>query len=133
DRHRCRPGRRDREDRDPAADRGAAGAEHLAGTLRAGARGSLPRDRREARAGQGCALRRFPEPRRPLWGALAGMGNRAFRRVAVAAAVVSGAGAAAWSPAVHAQTATVNISVDGTAAGPPLERARPYHGFDEVH
>src|SRR5882724_1745449 len=34
----------------------------------------------------------------------------------------------------HAQTpATVNVSVDGTAAGTPLERVWPFHGYDEIN
>ena len=31
------------------------------------------------------------------------------------------------------QTATVDVTVDATAAGSPLERVWPYHGFDEVN
>ena len=41
--------RRDRQDRDAAADRGPPGRQHLARAVRAGARRSLPRGRREAR------------------------------------------------------------------------------------
>jgi xylan 1,4-beta-xylosidase len=35
--------------------------------------------------------------------------------------------------AVRAQAQTVNVSVDATGAGTPLERVWPYHGFDEVN
>jgi xylan 1,4-beta-xylosidase len=35
--------------------------------------------------------------------------------------------------AARAQAQTVSISVDATAAGTPLERVWPYHGYDEVN
>jgi xylan 1,4-beta-xylosidase len=47
-------------------------------------------------------------------------------------ALAGGAVVAAIPAAARAQTA-VNVSVDGTAAGTPLERVWPYHGFDEVN
>ena len=44
------------------------------------------------------------------------------------------AGLLATSSAVWAQTpATVNVSVDATAAGTPLERVWPFHGYDEIN
>jgi xylan 1,4-beta-xylosidase len=40
----------------------------------------------------------------------------------------------AMSPPLQAQTpATVNVSVDATAAGTPLERVWPFHGYDEIN
>jgi len=40
----------------------------------------------------------------------------------------------AASPAnVRAQASPINVNVDATAAGTPLERVWPYHGFDEVN
>lgn len=55
--------------------------------------------------------------------------KRAALGLIVAAAVTAGPAAArrAW-----AQT-TVTVTVDGTAAGSPLERVWPFHGFDEVN
>src|SRR3982750_2127234 len=42
--------------------------------------------------------------------------------------------ALAASPAkVRAQNGAVDVAVDATAAGTPLERVWPYHGFDEVN
>jgi xylan 1,4-beta-xylosidase len=39
-----------------------------------------------------------------------------------------------WASPVSAQTpATVNVSVDATAAGTPLERVWPFHGYDEIN
>jgi xylan 1,4-beta-xylosidase len=50
---------------------------------------------------------------------------------------VVGLALGAWliaSPAdVRAQTGMVDVTVDATAAGTPLERVWPYHGFDEVN
>ncbi|HTB61857.1 MAG TPA: hypothetical protein VLC06_28550, partial [Polyangia bacterium] len=44
------------------------------------------------------------------------------------------AGLLAMTSAVRAQTpATVNVSVDATAAGTPLERVWPFHGYDEIN
>jgi xylan 1,4-beta-xylosidase len=37
------------------------------------------------------------------------------------------------SPARAQSPATVNISVDGTAPGTPLERVWPFHGYDEIN
>ena len=43
-------------------------------------------------------------------------------------------GLLALAPPVHAQApAKVNISVDATAAGTPLERVWPFHGYDEIN
>ena len=44
------------------------------------------------------------------------------------------AGVLAMTSPVRAQTpATVNVSVDATAAGTPLERVWPFHGYDEIN
>ena len=44
------------------------------------------------------------------------------------------AGLLALASPVRAQTpATVNVSVDATAAGTPLERVWPFHGYDEIN
>src|SRR3954468_5668005 len=44
------------------------------------------------------------------------------------------AGLLALTSPVRAQTpATVNVSVDATAAGTPLERVWPFHGYDEIN
>src|SRR5690348_13468941 len=44
------------------------------------------------------------------------------------------AGFLALSSPLRAQTpATVNVSVDATAAGTPLERVWPFHGYDEIN
>src|SRR5471032_2007543 len=37
------------------------------------------------------------------------------------------------SPARAQTPATVNVSVDATAAGTPLERVWPFHGYDEIN
>ena len=43
-------------------------------------------------------------------------------------------GLLALAPPVHAQApAKVNISVAATAAGTPLERVWPFHGYDEIN
>ena len=40
----------------------------------------------------------------------------------------------AFSPLARAQSpATVNVSVDATATGTPLERVWPFHGYDEIN
>src|SRR5437868_6468658 len=76
----------------------------------------------------------IPEPRRGGPGALTPIMLRAPRGQL---ARIGGLTLAIWlasSPAaVRAQSATVDVSVDGTAAGTPLERVWPYHGFDEVN
>jgi xylan 1,4-beta-xylosidase len=44
------------------------------------------------------------------------------------------AGVLALNSSAHAQTpAIVNVSVDATAAGTPLERVWPFHGYDEIN
>ena len=44
------------------------------------------------------------------------------------------AGVLALASLARAQTpATVNVSVDATAAGTPLERVWPFHGYDEIN
>jgi xylan 1,4-beta-xylosidase len=51
-----------------------------------------------------------------------------------AVALASCAGVVALPARARAQTPTaVTISVDGTAAGTPLERVWPFHGYDEVN
>jgi xylan 1,4-beta-xylosidase len=51
-----------------------------------------------------------------------------FLGVAVAIAVTMSSGFSS-----RAQAQTVTISIDATAAGTPLERIWPYHGYDEVN
>jgi xylan 1,4-beta-xylosidase len=40
---------------------------------------------------------------------------------------------AACSSGAAPRPASVNVSVDATAAGPPLERVWPFHGYDEIN
>jgi xylan 1,4-beta-xylosidase len=47
-------------------------------------------------------------------------------------ALTAGLLALAW-PARAQTPATVNVSVDATAAGTPLERVWPFHGYDEIN
>jgi len=53
------------------------------------------------------------------------------RTLAVLGFVASTAGVAA--PAAAQAPATVNVSVDATAPGAPLEKVWPFHGYDEVN
>jgi xylan 1,4-beta-xylosidase len=50
---------------------------------------------------------------------------------------IAGLAVAVWLAArpanVRAQATTVDVTVDATAAGTPLERVWPYHGYDEVN
>jgi xylan 1,4-beta-xylosidase len=58
---------------------------------------------------------------------------RLWRARAGAAGLAIGTWLAASPADVHAQSAAIDVSVDATAAGTPLERVWPYHGFDEVN
>jgi xylan 1,4-beta-xylosidase len=53
---------------------------------------------------------------------------RLYRRWALTAGLL-----ALTSPARAQTPATVNVSVDATAAGTPLERVWPFHGYDEIN
>jgi len=61
-----------------------------------------------------------------------GLELRASQRVGWTLPVT--AGLLALASSARAQTpATVNVSVDATAAGTPLERVWPFHGYDEIN
>ena len=76
----------------------------------------------------------IPEPRRVAAGALMPTMARGSRgKTACIAGLALGVALAASPAKVRAQTGTVDVAVDATAAGSPLERVWPYHGFDEVN
>jgi hypothetical protein len=70
-----------------------------------------------------------------------GVGRRADKRVwrparfsTVACWTIGMAGLFAFASPAQAQVpATVNVAVDATAAGSPLERVWPFHGYDEIN
>ena len=61
------------------------------------------------------------------------MAWRAATRTIAALLALAGASAPSRARAQTTAAVTVNVSVDATAAGTPLERVWPFHGYDEIN